>query len=76
MRKSLLAALLLLAATATTQIGCRACSNCLDYGSPVAGAACGGCQECRSGSCYAGEPTVPEGVSVAQQPSGDTRMTK
>ncbi|QDT68306.1 hypothetical protein MalM25_12270 [Planctomycetes bacterium MalM25] len=62
-------ALILLAVAGAGQLGCRACQNCHDYASPVAGAACGECQGCRSGSCLSGEPTaVP---MVAEAPTAD-----
>lgn len=73
MRKPFLVALLCAAGAMTTQLGCRACSSCLDYGSPVAGAACGGCHDCRSGSCFAGSPT--ETPTVASQP-GATNLKR
>ncbi|MEN0109177.1 MAG: hypothetical protein AAF805_00495 [Planctomycetota bacterium] len=72
MRIRNLLALALAAAAGVSQIGCRACSNCHDYGSPVAGAACGGCHGARAGTCLAGEPTGEAAVGdrVAAEPSG------
>lgn len=62
-------ALILLAVAGASQLGCRACQSCYDYSSPVAGAACGGCHDCRSGSCLAGEPS--ETPVVAKAPTGE-----
>ena len=73
MRTRNLLALALAAVAGVSQIGCRACSNsCHDYGSPVAGASCGGCHGPRAGSYLAGEPTGDAAVGdrVVSEPSG------
>ena len=73
--KSLILALGLLTLVGGAQLGCRACQNCLDYGSPVVhheGCACspgGGYGQNRSGSSLSGEPT-PTGVEPTPAPSG------
>jgi hypothetical protein len=59
--------LVIAAVVAAAQLGCRACQNPYDYSSPVSGASCGGCNECRAGSyaaAKAGGHTV-----VAQTPT-------
>lgn len=50
MRKPSIVVLILTAVAGASQLGCRACQNPYDYSSPVAGACCGGCNECRAGS--------------------------
>lgn len=70
MRKpSLFAGLILAIAAGTSQVGCRMCQNCLDYGSPVQGSACGGCHDCRSGSCLGSAQGVVDSPMVADKAS-------
>lgn len=64
MRKPSILALVLLALAGVSQVGCRMCQNGFDYASPVAGAACGGCQGCRAGSCVSTSGPVYSGTPV------------
>ena len=68
MRKPSVVVVVLAALAGAAQLGCRACQNPYDYSSPVAGASCGGCNECRAGTyaaAQAGGHTV-----VAEAPNG------
>ncbi|TWT95912.1 hypothetical protein Pla108_29890 [Botrimarina colliarenosi] len=70
MRKPSIVALMLATAAGAAQMGCRACQNPYDYSSPVAGAACGGCHECRAGSYAAAK--VGGHSAVAEAPTNKT----
>lgn len=71
MRKpSLFLGLALALLAGSSQVGCRMCQNCLDYTSPVQGAACGGCNDCRSGSCLGSATGVGSPAQVAERATG------
>lgn len=73
MRKpSLFLGLALAVVAGASQVGCRMCQNCLDYSSPVQGSSCGGCQDCRSGSCLGRAEGVATSPMIAQQPGATT----
>ncbi len=65
MRKPSILVLVLAVAAGAAQLGCRACQNPYDYSSPVSGASCGGCNECRAGS-YAAANSGGQTVIVPQ----------